>query len=758
MTIKNQTDKPVNRNSKSLLAKCMATENIRVEHDASAETAAFDVKNRVLILPVWKDMTEAMYDMLVGHEVSHALHTPFDEWSEAVRGVKDPANFKQVVNVVEDARIERLIKQRFPGLRRDFANAYAQLADTDLFKIKGTNLSELNLIDRLNIEFKLGLFGLVDVPFSTDEQQIVERMSNTTTFADVVELSRELYEDWNNDQDENESGDSDQQQGDDTQDADGQESDSQESDSGDDQNGQDGSDDSADGEDEGQDSDSSDSTDGEDGQSGQEGQEGTDDSTEDGQDGQSDSNGEMMGDYRSTNGDEEISDKPNASRTQSAFEQGLQDMVDNDAKKRQYHTIPSKMNLDNCILGYKEVAEVFASNVASMQADHDANIDANGSNILSPRVTRYNEAMDKCSTFVASSKSTVNHMVNQFQMKQAADADKRTSVAKTGVLDTTTMVNYRWSEDIFMKNESVADGKNHGMVMFLDWSCSMDSILKDTVEQLLILTEFCNKANIPFEVYAFSSNALLETDKKQSVEASNCRNPLNAEGFTLINFLSSQMNNQEYKLASKHLYVCGLNQYLGPRKFKTHYTPLNQAIMCAMDIVPQFQNAHGVQIVNTVFLTDGDGQSMGLNGGHGSIEIVHDPVTRMDFEASGGYRDETNVYLRMLKARTGCNIVGIRLHNYPKCDNLRWSFIEDEDLASATASYKKDNYCVASPSKTGYDEMFIVRANSGQEKDAFDAVSSDDSFVKIRNAFKKSAGQNKTNKIIATKMVAIFAV
>jgi len=43
------------------------------------KTAMFDVKNRVLVLPVWKDMPNHLYDLLVGHEVGHALFTPNSE-------------------------------------------------------------------------------------------------------------------------------------------------------------------------------------------------------------------------------------------------------------------------------------------------------------------------------------------------------------------------------------------------------------------------------------------------------------------------------------------------------------------------------------------------------------------------------------------------------------------------------------------------------------------------------------------------------
>ena len=180
--------------SKDILARCMATEDITVEHRADAETAYFDTHNRTLVLPVWQDMDDSLYDMLVGHEVSHALHTPGDGWQEFI-GEGSGAGIRHMfVNVVEDARIERMIKSKFPGIRRDFASAYQNLHDRDLFQIAGKDTSGLPLIDRLNLEFKLGILSIEDVSFSTDEQQYVTRMAETETFEEVIELARELYE------------------------------------------------------------------------------------------------------------------------------------------------------------------------------------------------------------------------------------------------------------------------------------------------------------------------------------------------------------------------------------------------------------------------------------------------------------------------------------------------------------------------------------------------------------------------------------
>ena len=65
----------VQQEIKSQLAKLLATEDIIVEHK-DVETAQFNVHTRELLLPMWDRASEDVYDMLVGHEVGHALFTP----------------------------------------------------------------------------------------------------------------------------------------------------------------------------------------------------------------------------------------------------------------------------------------------------------------------------------------------------------------------------------------------------------------------------------------------------------------------------------------------------------------------------------------------------------------------------------------------------------------------------------------------------------------------------------------------------------
>jgi len=776
--------KPVNRNSKSMLARLLATENIRVEHNASAETAMFDIKNRVLVLPIWESMTESMYDMLVGHEVSHALHTPMDEWEKAIEGMFlcQQRNFQQVCNVVEDARIERLIKDMFPGLKRDFSKAYEELHNRDLFDINNKDVSAMGLIDRLNLEFKLGLFGLVQVPFSADEKQYVTRMAETETFTDVLALATDLFKNWKQDQ-----------EGPDQQNTESQESDESQEEENDDSAINGDSDDAQDDGEESQDGGGADEgteagdEDGEESQ-GSDGAEGTDEDGEASQEstkkekcdcpectakaeaksaeaeaGKGDEDGDTEGAVEETDYTfEDYSEGGTVSgpsETQEAMDKAVSGMKNTEVSKVEYYALPTKMNLESSVVDFTKVRTIWDEFYSSVDND-----------------TRLGKIKDhsECIQFLGRSKSVVNHMVQQFQMKQAADEDKRTNIAKTGVLDTTSMINYRWSEDIFRKNQVVSDGKNHGMIIYLDWSGSMDSILKDTVEQLLILTEFCNKIQIPFEVYAFTSrqlNGKFINDKGDNDledlewcvnadDAVGCQN-LRSRQYSLINFLSSRMNARQYKTAVQELYKCSFQNWGHiPSDFSTGCTPLNEAILCSLQQVPEFQERTGVQIVNTVFLTDGEGHSMGASGYRysGEVGIIHDTSTRRDYElSSSNHKAETNAYLEILKQRTQCNIIGIRLHCAKNVQGMRYGYIDECDMGTAAKSYTKNNYCVASADATAYDEFFIVKGNLNATEDIFEAIEEDASFAKIKNAFAKSARSTKTSRVIATKMIEIFA-
>ena len=746
--------------SKDILARAMAQEDITVQHSSAAQTAYFDTQNRVLCLPVWKDMDNAMYDMLVGHEVSHALHTPGKGWQEFVgnSGMKH-----MFLNVVEDARIERMIKDKFPGLRRDFAAAYKSLHERDLFEIAGKDISSLALIDRLNLEFKIGLHCQVPIPFSADEQQYVTRMRETETFEDVMELAQELYELQKEEDKQNQP----------EQDQDSPESGAGEGSGGDGENAAD-SDESGEGGAGAGGADDSDES-GEDSGSGGEGDESGEDSgasmADDTDDGESaDSTTGDSGDESGSGSEEsglnydDYSNAPGetapAGATQRNFEKGMEDLRDENAGEWRYATLPTP-NLENIVVDYTTIETLWTDYAASEPDRWNDKYNTE----------RRSENATALRTYLNSIKGTVNQMVQQFQMKQAADADKRTEIAKTGVLDTNTMINYRWSEDIFVKNEVHADGKSHGMVMYIDWSGSMSGILKDTVEQLLVLVEFCRKVNIPFEVYAFSSQRYCPFNNYSSDEYREWYENLPSQWtltheldctpheFSLYNFLSSRMNKREFATGLNNFWNLTLGQHHygvpAPRCLSLGCTPLNEAVVCAMDMVPAFQNANGVQIVNTVFLTDGEGHSMIRRYGYGYGEdksFVTDKKTKKNYEITGN-KGETPALLNMLRDRTGSNLVGVRLHDAKNLRFLRYH-MEQEDYARLEKQYKSENFVTM---ESAYDEYFIVKGDLKVETDAMDALAEDASMTRIKNAFIKGGNRKKASRVIANRMVDIFA-
>ena len=169
---------------KSTLAKLLATEDLIVEHK-NVETAQFNVQSRVLTLPSWDKASEGIFDMLVCHEVGHALYTPDIDWTEG------RVLSQSFINIVEDARIEKLMKRRYEGVSKTFFNAYNELSDIDFFEINNKEVDEMNLADRINLHYKIGNF--VDIDFIPEEQYFIDKIDVIETFDEALDVAEELY-------------------------------------------------------------------------------------------------------------------------------------------------------------------------------------------------------------------------------------------------------------------------------------------------------------------------------------------------------------------------------------------------------------------------------------------------------------------------------------------------------------------------------------------------------------------------------------
>jgi hypothetical protein len=173
----------INLEIKGQLAKLLATEDLIIENK-EVRTASFNVDSRVLTLPIWDKADNNVYDLLVAHEVGHALFTPNEDPADDIP--------HQYVNVTEDARIEKLMKRKFMGLAKTFYRGYSQFHNDDFFEIKDEDINSMAFADRVNLYFKLGSF--VSIFFTEEEQTIVDMVANAETFLDAQEAARAMHQ------------------------------------------------------------------------------------------------------------------------------------------------------------------------------------------------------------------------------------------------------------------------------------------------------------------------------------------------------------------------------------------------------------------------------------------------------------------------------------------------------------------------------------------------------------------------------------
>jgi len=298
------------------------------------------------------------------------------------------------------------------------------------------------------------------------------------------------------------------------------------------------------------------------------------------------------------------------------------------------------------------------------------------------------------------------------------------------------------------------------------------------MENLINLVMFCKKVNIPYEVYAFSSQGgYVEPDASMVGK-------ILLSKFKLLNFLSSKMSASEFSYGCSAL----LSFSMGKREFSPKFislggTPINEAIISAMEIVPKFQKDYKLQVVNTVFLTDGDGHkcdSVWTKSNSGSIVegyndetldagsswqtekilVIRDPLTKNQETFNrrfGTNRQLTASYIKLLKSRTNCNVVGFFILSGRDFNNEIRSILPDlVEVASLKAKFRSEKYSIITSS--GYDEYYLLRAEGlDMDEDVEFEVKQNASTRSLTSAFKKYAGNRLSNRVVLNRFVGLIA-
>ncbi len=749
---------------KERLAKLLSTENIHVRHSAKARTASFDVNRRILTLPVWKEMDEDLYDMLTGHEVGHALFTPNQGWQDAIKveGVN-----QNILNIVEDPRIEKKIKIRYPGLNKAFTCGYRTLLSRDFFG-PIHDFSKMNVLDRLNMHFKVG--ASYGVPFTQEEVWMVKLVDSVDTWEDCVECAK-ILQMYFSDTMELTEGHFDLPSFGMAGDNDGYEDGEESSDS--DQMGSDTS--------------------------------------------QEDDHTESYGGYGDQEDDQEQSatggyDAEDFDRDAHEVNDEEMETVEEYQKRKdalteestreapEYFTLPN-VNLKKVIIPFKRVHKEL-----NMVFDIAA---AKGATTLECKA----EVIKDYNKFRLQSNKIINYMVKEFERKKAADEYKRTAIAKTGVINVNKLHQYKYSDDLFLKRSIVHDGKNHGLVMLVDWSGSMYSNLKPTFKQLANLVWFCNKVNIPFEVYAFTNSYRayhpavegicgdMELGQKDREDSFGPYKDGDAYfdnlSLKLLNLLSSRMSAPDLQKAMHNLWRVAAQASPGGERIEMKgydmgSTPLVEALVAMQQIIPNFKAHYKLDKVNFICLTDGEGNTYfgstynahSVDGnvrrsfGHRNKLVYEDPLTRKTYNV-GEQQGMTNwrytraadqqvtFLVTLLKDRFGINNIGIYLDGWSRTVSrgtlekyLGWFQYNKEAHQKVRKQARQDGFCTVI--NAGWDEYYIMPVSrmAISEQDGLpheDGSLHDMKVGKLKSIFAKNQKQKFGNRIMVNRIMDLIS-
>ena len=752
---------------KSNLAKLLATENVTVQHQ-NVQTASFNPKTRVLILPIWKKMSPELYDLLLSHEVGHALWTPAEGWHEAV--CDKGRNYKAFLNVIEDARIEKKIKRKYPGLRRSYVKGFAEIMNMNLFGIESFDQLEA-FIDRINVFTKSSYSA--DIDFNAEEQAIIEEIKNLESWDDVINMTNRL---WDKAVEEKQNEDFD---------FDMNSLPSDDFDFSDDDEGeyQDIYDESGEQDSEISNTNSYGDTD-----------EDTDEETEgkmqsdskgDGAEDEDGEKSEATGTHGFTDGDEEL--EPNC-ETDESFRSNESLLNEQNPKSYQYVTLPKPV-MNKILIDAKSInkritkhfAEEYAKNLPivnnhAVEGEHE---------IWQKEFTRAGVMAE----FKKKNDRFISLMAKEFEMKKAATKYAKARLYTSGDIDVNKIYKYKFDDQLFRKLTKLPKGKNHGMILTLDLSGSMSDNLKGSLEQVCILTAFCKKVQIPFRVFGFTSHCQYSdidsnTQFKHKVGDIN----LNEDRVFLKEFINSNMSAKDYKNAFENLLLTknsfdsiGRFYCSYPRDFVLGSTPLNPAIVALKEIITEFKTVNQLDIVNTIFVHDGDSNSLRTyiekeDDSYGSYLydkegiIIQDHKTRFQSMTNNRHRNDniTHTLLKWLKHSTGTQVFGFFVsrkmtdaigYRYVTEDNRSWlGHVERKEVIAKARKQKFIESNIA-----GFDSFFILNDSKKltTDNEEFEFEVKDDSKINTRSLASQFTKMNKArevNRVLATQFVQKIAV
>ena len=214
----------------------------------------------------------------------------------------------------------------------------------------------------------------------------------------------------------------------------------------------------------------------------------------------------------------------------------------------------------------------------------------------------------------------------------------------------------------------------------------------------------------------------------------------------------------------KSSYICD-NMRLGG-------TPLNATIQVASNVVNDFRKRTRSEIVNVIFLTDGEDSSTLWTDdefGHShqrigpsdrrSVSYIEDKDSAKTYRVSD--KGVTPTLLEILKDRTGCNLIGFYI--LPKSKRYFQNAMDRFNMIMTEDKYKQfRNEKFFSVNGYGYSEYFLIPGGDdlSTEDDSLSDIlgeAKDVSARKLKGAFLKMNQNRLTNRVLLSKVIKEIA-
>ena len=686
--------------SKDYLARLLANENINVVRSAEANTAWFDLKNRTMTLPVWK-CSEVVYDLLTLHEISHALHTPEEGWHDAVAVEGLP---KSYLNIIEDARIERLITRRYAGAGRAMRDGYAEINERDVFGLVKNNLNvnELPLIDRINLHYKLG--NHLVVPFSLEERVWLDKIDKVDTWEEVVAVCKELYASEKAKKEEKKEDKKEQENSV----PEGSQSES------------------------------------------------TDDSSVEAQ-GDGEENDESS-DHESfteseTNGDPLDSITDNEYREN--FEKLEQELVDQESQIK-YITL-GKQNSDEFVYSVERVRKFIPSEVTTGMLEVTRKLMTEQNSMVNNMVKEF-EAKKRASSVARQQYAKTGRLdvkkVHKYQLSE--DIFRRNLIQNQGKNHGMVML-FDWSGSM---NNKIFETFVQTMVlaMFCRKAKIPFSVQLFTNNCYAFDNDVAREKQIKnaheFTVRHGNMN-LVEMLNSQSSEQDFNKDVAN---FLFVVLSNANRNKIEEELRSVYQNVFSKNwdkTYQVRNAFVTGSTPLNTSLYLMDDYIAKFKKKHNVEIMNLVVMTDGASDTHSISGRE---VTVFDKVSGKIYKSEkwSNRNLETNVMYDMLRTRHGeyLNIIGFFVASPQELKYSRFQYDRNAQFSNKNGSI----YVVKNNPNMTAHRFFLVPTKAIEIENEWDMEVTDETKVSaVKSSFKKHMNGKRDSRVFVSKFVESIA-